>query len=83
MTAATVIPVFLFRKMPTMNLSRRGTLVTNSYFALKYAKNEGLAQIVVYQGSIVLVEQKDNSCIAKAPFLHPESSAFGIPYTMF
>ena len=83
MTAATVIPVFLFRKMPTMNLSKQGTLVPNSYFALKYAKNEGLAQIVVYQGSIVLVEQKDSSCVAKAPFLHPESSAFGIPYTMF
>ena len=83
MTAATVIPVFLFGKMPTMNLSRRGTQVSNSCFALKYAKNEALVQVVVYQESIVLVEQKDNSCIAKAPFLHPESSAFGIPYTMF
>jgi hypothetical protein len=83
MTAATVIPVFLFRKMPTMNLSRRGTQVSNSCFALKYAKNEGLAQVFVYQESITLAERKDNSCLAKAPFLHPESSAFGIPYTMF
>ena len=31
------------RKMPTMNLSKQGTQVTNSCFALKYAKNEALA----------------------------------------
>ena len=66
-----------------MNLARRGTQVTNSYFALKYAKNEGLVQVVVYQESIILAERKDNSCVAKAPFLHRKSSAFGIPYTMF
>jgi hypothetical protein len=66
-----------------MNPSKRGTQVTNSHFAPKYAKKEALAQVVVYQESTVLVEQKDNSRIAKAPFLHPESSAFGIPYTMF
>jgi hypothetical protein len=71
------------RKMPTTNLSKLGTEVTNSCFALKYAKNEGLAQVFDYQKSTVLTEQKDNSCVAKAPFLHPESSAFGIPYTMF
>jgi hypothetical protein len=71
------------RKNPTTNLSKQGTQVTNSCFAPKYAKNEALAQLVVYQNSTVLAEQKDNSCVAKAPFLHPESSAFGIPYTMF
>ena len=69
--------------MPTMNLSKQGTQVTNSCFALKYAKNEALAQVVVYQKSIIFAEQKDCSRVAKAPFLHPESSAFGIPYTMF
>ena len=66
-----------------MNLSKQGTEVTNSCFALKYAKNEALAQLFEYQESIILAERKDNSCVAKAPFLHPESSAFGIPYTMF
>ena len=66
-----------------MNLSKWGTEVTNSYFALKYAKNEVLAQLIVCQESIVLVEQKDNSRVAKAPLLYPKSSAFGIPYTMF
>ena len=71
------------RKMPTMNLSKQGTEVTNSYFAPKYAKNEALTQVVVYQESIIFAGQKDNSRVAKAPFLHPESSAFGIPYTMF
>jgi hypothetical protein len=69
--------------MPTMNLSKQGTEVTNSCFAPKYAKNEGLAQVTVYQKSIIFTERKDNSCVAKAPFLHPESSALGIPYTMF
>ena len=69
--------------MPTTNLSKRGTEVTNSYFAPKYAKNEGLAQVVVYQENTILTEQKDNSCVAKAPFLHRQSSALGIPYTMF
>jgi hypothetical protein len=29
--------------MPTTNLSKQGTQVTNSCFALKYAKNEALA----------------------------------------
>ena len=71
------------RKMPTMNLSKQGTEVTNSCFAPKYAKNEALAQLVVYQKSTILAEQKDNSCAAKAPFLHRKSSALGIPYTMF
>jgi hypothetical protein len=66
-----------------MNLSKWGTQVTNSCFAPKYAKNEALAQVVEYQESTVLAEQKDNSCVAKAPFLHRKSSAFGIPYTMF
>jgi hypothetical protein len=42
--------------MPTTNLSKRGTEVTNSHFALKYAKNEGLAQPLVYQESIILAE---------------------------
>ena len=69
--------------MPTMNLSKWGTQVTNSCFAPKYAKNKALAQLFVYQESIVLTERKDNSCVAKAPFLHPKSSALGIPYTMF
>jgi hypothetical protein len=69
--------------MPTMNLLKQGTQVTNSCSALKYAKNEGLAQVFEYQESIVFTGQKDNSRVAKAPFLHPESSAFGIPYTMF
>ena len=69
--------------MPTTNLSKRGTEVTNSCFALKYAKNEGLAQPLVYQKSIIFTRQKDNSCVAKAPFLHSKNSAFGIPYTMF
>ena len=71
------------RKSPTMNLSKWGTQVTNSYFAPKYAKNEGLAQPFVYQKSIIFTKRKDNSRVAKAPFLHPESSALGIPYTMF
>ena len=71
------------RKSPTTNLSKRGTEVTNSCFAPKYAKNEALAQLVVYQESIVLVKRKGNSCVAKAPFLHSKNSAFGIPYTMF
>jgi hypothetical protein len=66
-----------------MNLSKRGTEVTNSCFALKYAKNEGLVQSFEYQKNIIFTQRKDNSCVAKAPFLHPESSAFGIPYTMF
>ena len=66
-----------------MNLSKRGTQVTNSCFAPKYAKNEGLAQVVGYQKNIILAERKDCSCAAKAPFLHPESSALGTPYTMF
>ena len=69
--------------MPTMNLSKQGTEVTNSCFAPKYAKKEALAQVVVYQKGITFTERKDNSCVVKAPFLHPESSAFGIPYTMF
>jgi hypothetical protein len=42
------------RKMPTTNLSKRGMQVTNSYFALKYAKNEALGQPLVYQKSTVL-----------------------------
>ena len=29
------------RKSPTMNLSKRGKEVTNSHFALKYAKMRG------------------------------------------
>ena len=66
---------FLVRKSPTMNLSKRGTEVTNSHFAPKYAENEGLAQLVVYQKSIIFAKRKDSSCVAKAPFLHPESSA--------
>jgi hypothetical protein len=66
-----------------MNLSKQGTQVTNSYFAPKYAKNEALAQLIVYQESIVIAEWKDCSCVAKAPFLHSKNSAFGIPYTMF
>jgi hypothetical protein len=74
---------FSVRKSPTMNLSKQGTEVTNSCFALKYAKNEALTQPLVYQKSIIFTGQKDNSRVAKAPFLHPESSAFGIPYTMF
>ena len=69
--------------MPTMNLSKQGTEVTNSCFAPKYAKNEALAQVFVYQKSITFAKRKDSSCVAKAPFLYPESSAFGIPYTMF
>ena len=69
--------------MPTTNLSKPGTEVTNSCFALKYAKNEGLTQMFDYQENIVLAERKDSSCVAKAPFLHPESTALGIPYTMF
>ena len=44
------------RKMPTTNLSKQGTEVTNSCFALKYAKNEALTQLIVYQESTVLVE---------------------------
>ena len=71
------------RKSPTMSLSKQGTQVTNSYFALKYAKNDTLAQSFEFQENIVFAGRKDNSCVAKAPFLHPESSAFGIPYTMF
>ena len=71
------------RKSPTMNLSKWGTQVTNSCFAPKYAKNEALAQVAVYQESIIFAGQKDSFRVAKAPFLHPESSAFGIPYTMF
>jgi hypothetical protein len=39
-----------------MNLLKQGTEVTNSHFALKYAKNEALAQLVVYQESIILAE---------------------------
>ena len=66
-----------------MNLSKQGTEVTNSCFALTYAKNEALVQVVVYQKSMIFTERKDCSCVAKAPFLHPKNSAFGIPYTMF
>ena len=66
-----------------MNLSKWGTQVTNSCFAPKYAKNEALAQVFGYQKSIIFAGQKDSFRVAKAPFLHPESSAFGIPYTMF
>jgi hypothetical protein len=74
---------FSVRKSPTTNLSKLGTEVTNSCFAPKYAKNKALGQPLVYQKSTVRAEQKDNSCVAKAPFLHRKSSAFGIPYTMF
>ena len=71
------------RKSPTMNPSKQGTEVTDSCFALKYAENEASVQPFEYQKSTILTKQKDSSCVAKAPFLHPESSAFGIPYTMF
>ena len=74
---------FPARKSPTTNLSKQVTKVTNSCFALKYAKNEELAQLFEYQKSTIFTEQKDNSRVAKAPFLHHESSALGIPYTMF
>ena len=77
------LAAFFMRKSPTTNLSKWGAEVINSCFAPKYAKNEALAQVVVYQENIVLAGQKDNSRVAKAPFLHPESSALGIPYTMF
>jgi hypothetical protein len=43
-------------KIPTTNLSKQGTQVTNSCFAPKYAKNEALAQLIVYQESIVIAE---------------------------
>ena len=84
----SILPYFnlvglFMRKSPTTNLSKQGTEVTNSHFALKYAKNEGLTQMFDYQENIDLAKQKDNSRVAKAPFLHPESSAFGISYTMF
>ena len=74
---------FFVRKSPTTNLSKLGTEVTNSCFAPKYAKNEALAQPFEYQKSTIFTGRKDYSRVAKAPFLHPESSALGIPYTMF
>ena len=71
------------RKSPTTNLSKRGTQVTNSCFAPKYAKNEASAQPFVYQKSTIFSGLKDSFRVAKAPFLHSKNSAFGIPYTMF